>query len=58
MAGIGLAEICRVLGQQANEEVNPAEVTVSQPGQPGPDLGLQLHLVQAGHTSDAICTLL
>jgi len=39
VAGIGLAEIFRVLGQQANEEVNPAEVTVGQPGQPRPNLG-------------------
>jgi len=39
MAGMGLSEISRVLGQQANEEVNPAEVTVGQPGQPRPDLG-------------------
>ena len=30
MAGIGLAEIFRALGQQANEEVNSAEVTVGQ----------------------------
>jgi hypothetical protein len=34
MTGIGFTEMFRVLGQQANEKVNPAEVTVAQPGQP------------------------
>jgi hypothetical protein len=57
MAGIGLAEIFRVLGQQASEEVNPAEVTVGQPGQPRPNLGFQLHLIEVCHAFDAICIL-
>jgi hypothetical protein len=57
MAGIGLAEIFRVLGQQANEEVNPAEVTVGQPGEPRPNLGFKLHLIEACHASDAIYIL-
>ncbi len=45
MAGVGLAEIFGVLGEQADEEVDPAEVAVGQPGQPGPDFGLDLNLV-------------
>ena len=55
MAGAGLTELLRMLGEQANQEVDSAEVTVRQCGQPGPNLWLQLHLIQPGHTSDAIC---
>ena len=55
MTGVRLAEIFGVLGEQADEEVDPAEVTVGQSGQPGPDLGLDLDLIEAGHASDAIC---
>jgi len=55
MAGVGLAEIFGVPGQQANKEVHPAEVTITQLGQPGPHLGLDLNLIQPRHASDAIC---
>jgi len=34
VTGIGLIEVFRVLSEQANEEVHPAEVPVAQPGQP------------------------
>ena len=46
VTGIGLAEVFGVLGEQADEEVNPAEVAVGQAGQPGPDFGFDLNLVQ------------
>ena len=55
VAGVRLAEIFGALGEQADQEVDPAEVTVGQTGQLGPDFGLDLHLVQLGHASDAIC---
>jgi hypothetical protein len=55
MAGLGLAEIFGVPGEQANQEVHPAEVTVTQLRQPGSHLGLDLDLIQPGHASDAIC---
>ena len=55
MAGIGLAEILGLLGEQADVEVDPAEVTVAQPGQPGTDFRLDLDPVQPRHASDAIC---
>jgi len=55
VTSIGLAEIVGVLGEQADEEVDPAEVAVGQPGQPGPDFGFDLHLIQPCHASDAIC---
>jgi hypothetical protein len=32
MTGIGLAQIVGLLGEQADEEIDPAEVTVRQPG--------------------------
>src|SRR5215471_14677781 len=54
VTGVGLAEVFGVLGEQADEEVDPAEVTVGQAGQPGPDFGLDFNLVQARHASDAI----
>jgi hypothetical protein len=38
MTGVRLAEIFGVLGEQADKEIDPAEVTVGQSGQPGPDL--------------------
>jgi hypothetical protein len=28
VTGVGLVELFRILGEQANQEVNPAEVTV------------------------------
>jgi hypothetical protein len=34
---VWLAEIFGMLSEQADEEVNPAEVAVGQAGQPGPD---------------------
>ena len=37
------------------EWINPAEVTVGQAGQPGPDFRLDLYLIQACHASDGIC---
>ena len=46
VAGIGLAEILGLLGEQADVEVDPAEVTVAQPGQPGTDFRLDLDPVQ------------
>ena len=55
MTGVGLTEISGVLGEQANQEVDPAEVTITQLGEPGPDFGLDLDLIQPGHASDAIC---
>ena len=47
MAGIGLTKVFRVLSEQANKEIDPAELPVAQPGQPGPDFRLQFHLVEA-----------
>ncbi len=55
MTGVRLAEIFGMLGKQADEEIDPAEVTVGQSGKPGPDLGLDLDLIEPGHASDAIC---
>lgn len=37
---VGLGEVLSVLGEQADEEVDPAEVAVGQAGQPGPDFRL------------------
>jgi hypothetical protein len=55
VSGVGLAEILGVLGEQADEEVDPAEVAVGQAGQPGPDFRLDLDLIQPYHASGAIC---
>jgi hypothetical protein len=55
VSGVGLAEVLSVLGEQADEEVDPAEVAVGQAGQPGPDFMLDLDLIQLCHASDAIC---
>jgi hypothetical protein len=55
VSGVGLAEVLSVLGEQADEEVGPAEVAVGQAGQPGPDFRLDLDLIQLCHASDAIC---
>lgn len=44
-----------MFSKQADEEVNAAEIAVAQPGQPRPDLGLDLNLIQACHASNAIC---
>ena len=55
VSGGGLAEVLGVLGEQAGEEVDPAEVAVGQAGQPGPDFSLDLDLIQPCHASDAIC---
>jgi hypothetical protein len=46
VTGVGLAEVLGVLGEQADEEVDPAEVTVGQAGQPRPDLRLDLDLIE------------
>ena len=40
--GVGLADVLGVLGEQADEEIDPAEVAVGQAGEPGPDLRLDL----------------
>jgi hypothetical protein len=55
VTGIRLAEVLGMLGKQADEEIDPAEIPVGQVLQPGPDFGLDLHFVQASHASDAIC---
>jgi hypothetical protein len=55
VAGVRLAEIPGVLSEQADEEVDAAEVAVTQPGQPGPHFWFDLDLVQTCHASDAIC---
>jgi hypothetical protein len=55
VTGIWLAEVLGALGEQADEEVHAAEVTVIESGQPGADLGLDLHPVQPAHASHAIC---
>jgi hypothetical protein len=55
VSGVGLAEVLGVLGEQADEEVDPAEVAAGQAGQPGPDFRLDLDLIQPCHASDAIC---
>ena len=44
-----------MLGEQADKEVDPAEVASGQAGQPGPDFRLDLDLIQPCHASDAIC---
>ena len=44
--GVGLAEVLGLLGEQADEEVGPAEVAVAQALQPGPDFGFDFHRVQ------------
>src|SRR6266702_2788955 len=54
VTGVGLAEVRSVFGKQADEEIDPAEVTVGQILQPGPYFGLDLHSV-ARYASDAIC---
>jgi hypothetical protein len=46
-----------VLGEQADEEVHPAEVAVGQLFKPGPDFRFDLDLEQSDHASDAICIL-
>jgi hypothetical protein len=46
VTGVGLAEVFGVLSEQADEEVDPAEVAVGQTGQPGPDFGFDLNLIQ------------
>jgi hypothetical protein len=55
VSGVGLAEVLGVLGEQADKEVDAAEVAVGQAGQPGPDFRLDLDLIQPCHASDAIC---
>jgi hypothetical protein len=44
---VGLAEVLGVFGEQADEEVDPAEVAVGQAGQPGSDFRLDLDLIQS-----------
>jgi hypothetical protein len=44
--GLRLAEILGMLSEHADEEVNAAEVAVAQPGQPGPDFGLDLDFIR------------
>lgn len=46
VAGIGLAEGLCLPGEQADQEVGPAEVPVAEPLEPGPDLRLDLDRVQ------------
>lgn len=50
-----VAESLGPLGEQADKEVNPTEVAVTEAVQPEPDLWLDLDLVQIGHASDDIC---
>jgi len=52
---IRLAEVGSVPGEQADEGIDPAEISVGQVLQSGPDFGLDLHFVQASHASYAIC---
>jgi hypothetical protein len=46
VAGVGLTQVLGSLGEQADMEVHPAEVTIAQPGQPGSDLRLDLRTGQ------------
>jgi hypothetical protein len=39
VTGIWLAEVGSVPGEQADEEIDPAEISVGQVLQPGPDFG-------------------
>jgi DNA primase len=55
VTGIGLTEVLGLLGEQADVEVDPAEVTVAQCGQPGTNFRLDLDPIQSSHASDAIC---
>jgi hypothetical protein len=45
VASVRFAEILSTLGKQPDMEVHPAEVTIAQPGQPGPDFGLDLNRI-------------
>jgi hypothetical protein len=40
MPGVGLAERLGLFGEQTDQEVDPAEIVVVQPGQPRSDLWL------------------
>ena len=40
MPGVGLAERLGLFGEQTDQEVDPAEIAVAQPGQPRSDLRL------------------
>ena len=55
VAGVRLTECLGTLGEQADEEVDPAEVAVGEALQPGPHLWLDLDFVQIGHASNDIC---
>jgi hypothetical protein len=55
VAGVRLAEGVGLLGEQADEEVGAAEVSVAEALESGPDLGLDLYCVQPCHASDGIC---
>ncbi len=46
MPAVRLAQVFRPFGEQADKEVEPAEVPVAHCRQPGPDLGLDLDRVQ------------
>jgi hypothetical protein len=49
VAGVRLTEILGVLSEQADEEVDAAEVAVAQPGQPGPHFRFDLDLKPLMH---------
>ena len=57
MAGVGLAEVLGVIGEQADEEVDAAEVAVAQSGQPRPHFRFDLNLAQPSYAFNAICIL-
>jgi deoxyribonuclease V len=52
---VGRAPVVGLLGEQGRRESRPAETAVAETPQPGPDFGCDLHRVELGNASDAIC---
>lgn len=55
VTGVRLTECLGTLGEQADDEVDPAKVSVREAFQPGPDFRLDLDLIQIRHASEGIC---